>query len=121
MMQIKEKRSDCPIAGTLDLVGDRWTLLIIRDILMCDKHIYSDFAASEECMPTNILADRLKRLEALGIVQKLPYQENPPRYEYQLTERGLALSPVLDEIVKWGRANLPDIWAENTVDETETA
>lgn len=112
-MNLKEKRSDCPIAGTLDIVGDRWTLLIIRDILMCDKHVYGEFTDSEECIPTNILADRLKRLEAYGIIAKTPYQNKPVRYQYHLTERGQALEPVLNEIVKWGRTFLPDIWEEH--------
>ena len=97
-------RSKCPIANALDLLGDRWTLLVVRDLLFFKKVRYKDFAASAERIPTNLLADRLRRLEAAGIVEKSVYQERPVRHEYRLTPRGTDLLPVLREIVKW--ANL---------------
>jgi len=97
-----DPRSACPIAGTLDVVGDKWTLLIVRDIAFMDKHRYGEFADSPEAIPTNILADRLKRMVANGLIERRAYQDNPVRYEYHLTAAGAALLPVLREIVKWG-------------------
>jgi DNA-binding HxlR family transcriptional regulator len=99
------RRSDCPVACTLDLIGDRWTLLIIRD-LFHQKHRFSQFLESGEGIKTNILAERLKRLEAAGLVERTRYQEHPPRYEYHLTKAGRSLSPVLDAAYSWGRQQL---------------
>lgn len=95
-------RSPCPIAGALDLIGDKWTLLIVRDMLFMDKRRYGEFAASPEAIPTNILAERLKRLERHGLIEARAYQQRPLRHEYHLTPRGKALMPVLREIVRWG-------------------
>ena len=99
-------RSDCYVAQTLDLVGDRWTLIIIRD-MMIGKTRYGDFLASDEGITTNILAARLKRLESESLVEKVLYSEHPPRWEYHLTEKGLALKPVLISMIEWGKENLP--------------
>ena len=98
-------RSDCPIACSLDLIGDRWTLLIVRDLFM-GKHRFSEFLDSGEGIKTNILAERLKRLERAGLVERSLYQAHPPRYEYHLTESGRELSPVVKAIYAWGRANV---------------
>jgi DNA-binding HxlR family transcriptional regulator len=98
-------RSDCPVACTLDLVGDRWTLLIIRDLFK-GKHRFSEFLDSGEGIKTNILADRLKRLERVGLVQRSRYQEHPPRHEYHLTDSGRDLGPVVKAMFAWGRAHL---------------
>jgi DNA-binding HxlR family transcriptional regulator len=94
-------RSSCPVACALDLVGDRWTLLVIRD-LFAGKHRFGQFLASPEHIPTNILADRLKRLETAGLLAHMAYSQHPPRYEYHLTERGRTLEPLLDAIAVWG-------------------
>ena len=102
-------RSPCPIAVTLDLVGDKWSLVIVRDMLV-GKRRYGEFLASPEGIPTNILANRLKRLEACGLVSKRPYQDRPPRYEYDLTPSGVSLLPVLQAISRWGNRNIPDTW-----------
>ncbi|HXI19944.1 MAG TPA: helix-turn-helix domain-containing protein [Gemmatimonadales bacterium] len=99
-------RSDCPIAGTLDLIGDRWTLVIVRDLMM-GKRRFSEFLVSGEGIKTNILADRLKRLERAGLVERSRYQVGPPRYEYRLTRSGRDLGPVLRAVFSWGRAHLP--------------
>src|SRR5262249_7902411 len=88
------RRSDCPVACTLDLLGDRWTLLVVRDLLR-GKSRYGDFLASREGIPTNILAERLKRLQEAGVVDAAPYSEHPPRFEYRLTPKGLELAPVV--------------------------
>ncbi|GIJ78070.1 DNA-binding transcriptional regulator, HxlR family [Micromonospora phaseoli] len=100
-------RSDCAIAGTLDLVGDRWSLLIVRDLLFRGDLRFADLAASAEGAPTNTLTDRLRRLEECGILARRPYSERPRRHEYRLTERGRDLAPVLDAIATWGTAHLP--------------
>lgn len=97
------KRSECPIANTLDELGDRWTLLIIRD-MFGGKHRFDEFLESNEKISTNILADRLKRLEQLCLISKKPYSSHPQRMSYELTERGRSLEPVLDAIIAWGLA-----------------
>jgi DNA-binding HxlR family transcriptional regulator len=99
-------RSLCPVANALDLLGDRWTLLVIRD-LFADKHRFGDFAASSEHIPTNILAERLKRLERAGLVASEPYQHHPPRFAYSLTPRGRELRPILDALAIWGLEQFP--------------
>jgi DNA-binding HxlR family transcriptional regulator len=94
-------RSTCPVAGALDIVGDRWTLLVVRDLLR-GKRRYGDLAASSEHIPTNILADRLRRLEQAGLVERRQYNERPPRYEYRLTRTGKDLAPVVRSVAEWG-------------------
>ena len=100
-----EKRSACPIANTLDEIGDRWTLLIIRDMLI-GKQRFEEFLQSDEHISTNILADRLKRLEQLGLITKEPYGSHSHRMSYSLTERGRSLEPIVDAIAQWGLANI---------------
>lgn len=101
MLSVSLKRSICPITSLLDVVGDKWTLLVIRDLFLGKKR-YTEFIDSKEKMPTNILADRLKRIEEFGLVTKSPYQKNPLRFEYSLTEKGKALEPILNEMARWG-------------------
>src|SRR5574337_984419 len=96
------RRSPCPIANTLDLVGDKWSLLVVRDLLH-GKRTYGELAASPEGIPTNILADRLKRLEPAGTLRRERYQERPARFAYTLTEKGRELGGVLQAIVRWGK------------------
>lgn len=100
------ERSPCPVASTLDILGDKWTLLVVRD-LMLGKSTYSEFQKSPEGIPTNILAERLKRLLQAGIIRKTPYQQRPVRYAYKLTEKGLGLRPVLEAMIDWGNAYIP--------------
>ena len=99
-------RSDCPISCVLDILGDKWTLVVVRDLFM-GKHRYNEFMESPEGIPSNILADRLKRLEAAGIVKRDQYQERPPRAEYFLTSKGADLQPVLYAMVEWGKRYIP--------------
>jgi DNA-binding HxlR family transcriptional regulator len=101
-----ELRSRCPVACSLDVLGDRWTLLVIRD-LFAGKSRFGEFLASPEHIPTNILAERLKRLERAGVIASTPYSEHPPRYDYHLTQRGRALAPVVDAIAVWGLVQFP--------------
>lgn len=103
-------RSQCPLAASLDLLGDKWSLVIVRDLAV-NKKRYKDFHGSPEGIPTNILAGRLRRLEQDGIIQKRPYQENPVRYEYFLTPKGADLLPVLQQLALWGHKHIPGRWA----------
>ena len=96
-----KRRSFCPVACTLDLLGDRWSLLVIRDV-MRGKRRYAEFLASPEGIPTNILAARLKRLVADGIITSQRYSQHPPRMEYLLTPKGEDLRPVMRAMVDWG-------------------
>jgi DNA-binding HxlR family transcriptional regulator len=99
-------RSPCAIACTLDLIGDKWSLLVVRDLLRGDV-TYSELQNSPEGIPTNILADRLKKLEQAGVIGKSAYQEHPVRYVYRLTEKGRGLSEVLGAVVRWGQKHIP--------------
>lgn len=104
-----EPRSSCPIANALDLLGDRWTLLVIRDLLFVGKRRFGEFLTSPEGIPTNILTDRLRRLEESGVVTKVPYQLRPARHEYQLTAKGRDLFPVLRALMEWARDHVPGV------------
>src|SRR6202051_1591090 len=99
-------RSPCAVACTLDLVGDKWSLLVFRDLLRGNV-TYGELQNSPEGIPTNILADRLKRLEEAGLIAKSAYQEHPVRYAYELTEKGKALRDVLLALVRWGKKHIP--------------
>lgn len=96
------KRGPCPVATALDLVGDKWTLLIVRDIGFFGRHRNKDFQEGVENIPSNILASRLKMLVEKKLVRKTPYQNNPVRYEYHLTEAGEDLLPIVKAMAKWG-------------------
>jgi len=99
-------RSCCPITNVLDTLGDKWTLLVIRDLVLGKKR-YQELLSSPERIASNILADRLKKLEAAGLVIRQAYQQKPARYEYLLTEKGEGLRPVLGAIVAWGQEHYP--------------
>jgi len=97
------RRSPCPIANALDLVGDKWSLLVVRDLLDGKKKTFGALLSSPERIPTNLLADRLKRLERGGLVKLRAYSQRPLRYEYSLSAKGQALDAVLDALVQWGK------------------
>jgi DNA-binding HxlR family transcriptional regulator len=99
-------RSPCPIASALDVVGDKWSLLVVRDMLR-GKQTYSDLQASPERIPTNLLADRLERLQRAGLISRSAYQRRPVRYNYALTDKGKALGDVLKAYVQWGKQFIP--------------
>ena len=94
-------RSDCPVSFALDFFGDKWTLLIIRDMALEQKRFYKDFKNSKEGIATNILSDRLKKLEANGIVRSEVYAQKKTQKEYFLTQKGKDLIPILIEIMLW--------------------
>ena len=99
-------RSPCPVANVLDLFGDKWTLLVVRDLIL-GKTRYGEFAQSPEGIPTNILASRLKGLEQAGIIKKKAYCEKPLRYEYELTQKGRDLTPILEAMADWAEVHVP--------------
>ena len=97
------KRSPCPVAFSLDIFGDRWTLLVIRDLFF-GRTRFKEFAASPEGIPTNILTDRLERLLARGIIEQIPAEDGTKRLAYGLTKKGKALGPILKAMRDWGLA-----------------
>lgn len=105
---LPDRRSPCPIACSLDLIGDRWTLLVIRDMMFFGKQRFEEFLDSPEGISTNILANRLKSLEDMGLVEKHPYSNHPRRMNYQLTERGKSLRHVLRSLIVWGLKQIPN-------------
>lgn len=102
-------RSGCPIATTLDIVGDRWTLVILRDLIN-GKCRFAEFLDSPEQITTSVLTVRLAKMVATGLVEKQPYQTRPLRHEYVLTGKGRGLHPLLQNICKWGNKHYPDTW-----------
>jgi len=96
------KRSFCPVSSSLDLWGDKWSLLIVRDLMYAKQCTYGDFLKSDEKIATNILAARLLSLEEAGIIAKLQHPENKVKVLYQLTEKGIDLLPMIMEIYLWG-------------------
>ena len=102
----EQRRSTCPVACTLDIVGDRWPLLLVRDLLR-GKARYSQFLESAEHIPTNILADRLKRLEREGLITSTAYSEHPRRLEYRLTDDGRSLGRAVGALAAWGLEHIP--------------
>ena len=91
------------------MVGDRWSLVIVRDMLN-GKSRFGEFLNSPEKIATSVLADRLERLVAVGVAEARTYQDNPPRAEYRLTEMGEAMLPILQEVCRWANRFLPETW-----------
>jgi DNA-binding HxlR family transcriptional regulator len=106
-LKLPPPRSHCPIRFALDVLGDRWTLLIVRDLLFKGKHYFREFADSEERIATNILTDRLAKLEAHGIVTREPEAENRRNVRYELTRKGRDLAPILVEVIRWSGKHDP--------------
>jgi DNA-binding HxlR family transcriptional regulator len=102
------RRSLCPVSCALDLFGDRWTLLVIRDLVL-GKTRFKEFAGSPEGIPTNILSDRLERLREGGVIEQVPATEGGKRMAYALTEKGKSLRPVIKMLRDWGLK-----WEEGT-------
>ena len=99
-------RSNCPISSALDIIGDKWSLLIIRDMMFANKKTYSDFSKSSEGIATNILSSRLLMLEQLGIINKGKIEGNKKTNIYSLTQKGQELLPIILEIAQWSDNNL---------------
>jgi len=101
-------RTACPVACALDILGDKWTLLIIRDLMFFDKHEYKDFLQAEEGISTNILSDRLKRLLEFSLIDVLVHPENATRKLYYLTQSGKELIYTLTHLVRWSSDHLQE-------------
>ena len=93
----------CPIARTLDIVGERWTILILRDLVVGGTRKFQDFERSLVGISPNTLSARLKRLEEAGVIERRFYEQHPPRAEYALTKKGEELRPVLRALFEWGQ------------------
>lgn len=95
------RKSDCPINFALEIFGDRWTFLVVRDLMFKKKHFYGEFLLSEEKIATNILADRLSILESNGIINKSNDPTHKQKIRYSLTKKGVDLAPLLVEFILW--------------------
>lgn len=102
-----ERRSSCPIAAALDVLGDRWTLLVLRDVILLGKSRFQEFQESPEGISSNTLSERLERLERHGLLVREAYQERPVRYRYVATPKGRDLLPLLREAALWGMRHVP--------------
>ncbi|MBL4649458.1 MAG: helix-turn-helix transcriptional regulator [Aureispira sp.] len=118
-MKVKEEkkekkifRSDCPISSALDLFGDKWSLLIIRDLVYFGERTFKDFSNAEEKISSARLSDRLCKLNVLGLLKKSNHPTNKKVYLYSLTDKGLDLFPVIAEYVRWSNKYLNDHIAE---------
>jgi DNA-binding HxlR family transcriptional regulator len=100
-MEASKKRSECPLSGSLDIFGDKWSLLIIRDLMFGNKCTYNDFLKSGEGIATNILASRLKALEENGIIGKSTHPESKAKNLYKLNQKGIDLLPIIVEVYLW--------------------
>jgi DNA-binding HxlR family transcriptional regulator len=100
-MEKIKKRSDCPISCTLDILGDKWSLLIVRDMMFRQKSTYGEFLKSDEKIATNILATRLQSLEENELIEKLQHPESKAKVLYKLTQKAIDLLPIIVEIHLW--------------------
>lgn len=101
MANSSDHRSGCPVSISLDILGDRWSLLIVRDVMVRGYRTFRQFQRSGEGIATNILSDRLRKLEAAGILTTEPAEEDGRSTHYCLTPKGIALAPVLLELLIW--------------------
>jgi DNA-binding HxlR family transcriptional regulator len=102
-------RSQCPVASALDILGDKWTLVVLRTIF-AGRHKFSELLNVPEGISTNMLADRLQLLEDHSLIEKRAYQVNPKRYDYVLTRKGADLLPALQALADWAIAYIPNRW-----------
>jgi len=103
MLMKKIYALDCPVARTLDVIGERWTALILRDLFLKKSGRFQDLQESLQGVAPNILSDRLKSLESYGIIERKAYSQNPPRFEYVLTDKGRTLGPIIKSLRDWGQ------------------
>jgi DNA-binding HxlR family transcriptional regulator len=108
-------RSGCPIACTLDVVGDRWTLLILRDLIFFNRHEFREMANAEEGIASNILTDRLKKLGEGGLITSVPHPTNKTRKLYFVTEKGKSIIPLMTEFVLWGNDQIAETEAPEDI------
>ena len=117
-MNLPARRSNCALNVALELFGDKWSLLLLRDMLVLGKFRYGEFLESPEGISTNILASRLKQMESCGLVEKLPDPRDRKTSAYLPTELGVSLMPVVLAVMRWGSENLPNT---GVLDFVETA
>jgi DNA-binding HxlR family transcriptional regulator len=113
----KEFRSGCPISSTLDVVGDKWSLLIIRDMLVKHKKTFKEISDSDEKIAPSILSARLKLLESYKLIFKTKVPDNKKENIYLLTEKGIRLTPLIIEFSLWGNSNMREF---NEIDDIES-
>jgi DNA-binding HxlR family transcriptional regulator len=118
-MKALKQRSTCPVSTSLDVLGDKWTLLILRDIVFAGKSTYGQFLQSAEKMATNILADRLAVLEAQGLLTKAVAVDKKSKFTYRLTDKGVDTIPIIVELVRWGAKHCPTIVAPGLLAELQ--
>lgn len=116
-MKREENKSRCPINFTVEIFGDTWSLLIVRDMIALGKQTFSEFLDSEERIGPSVLAERLVHLERKGIISKKPSETDRRKIIYALTEKGMEVIPIVYEIAAWGTKNspdpaAPDVWFE---------
>ena len=116
MKMKNEFRSGCPIASSLDIVGDKWSLLIIRDMLIKHKKTFKEISDSDERIAPSILSARLKLLESYKLISKRKLPENKKENIYLLTKKGIGLAPIIIEFTLWGNANLREFNEIDLVD-----
>jgi DNA-binding HxlR family transcriptional regulator len=97
------QQKNCPVARTLDVIGERWTILLLRDLFLRGPRRFQDFQESLAGVAPNTLSARLKDMEKHGLIERRAYSNHPPRLEYQLTEKGKSLAPVLKALRDWGQ------------------
>ena len=102
-------RCECPITSALDILGDKWILVIIKLMLIQDKKTFKDFTESDEAIATNILSSKLKYLEEFGLITKTQLPDNKKSNYYYLTEKGLALAPIIVELSVWSDENVREL------------
>ena len=119
-MKVLKQRSTCPVSSSLDVLGDKWTMLIIRDMVFAGKSTYGQFLQSAEKMATNILADRLAVLESQGLLTKAVAADKKSKFTYRLTEKGVDTIPIIVELVLWGAKHCPTIVAPGLLAELQS-
>ena len=102
-------RCDCPVTSAIDIVGDKWTIVIIKQMLLEHKKTFKQFSESEEAIAPNILSDRLKKLVKIKLIDKVKYADNKKENIYSLTEKGLSLTPVIIELALWSHENIKPV------------
>lgn len=119
MKELKQ-RSACPVSTSLDVLGDKWTLLILRDMVFAGKSTYGQFLQSGEKIATNVLADRLAMLESQGILTKAVAADKKSKFTYRLTKKGVDTVPIIVELVLWGTKHCQTILEPGLLEELQT-
>ncbi|GAB4020998.1 helix-turn-helix domain-containing protein [Spirosoma migulaei] len=118
MKELKQ-RSTCPVSTALDVLGDKWSLLILRDMVFAGKSTYGEFLQSAEKIATNVLADRLAVLESQGILSKSVASDKKSKFTYRLTEKGVDTVPIIIALVQWGSKHGPTVVDPGLMEELE--